>query len=195
MISLDILTIGNLVRDQEGNIIEANSTSTLIRTDDMNIVVDTSSRERKANLKTAFKQLMVLPKDVDAVVLTHTHSDHVGNNDMFPNAKFIVHSGEKGQIKDARIIDNDLELTKGVRLVHTPGHTHGSISVFIDSELKYVIAGDAVPLKDNYLKMVPPRLNYDAKLALESLKKITSYADMVIPGHDYPFMTKGDVDG
>jgi N-acyl homoserine lactone hydrolase len=190
MISLDVLAIGNLKRDAEGNILEAHSTSTLIRTEDMNIVVDTSSKQRQADMKTSFKQLMVLPKDVDVVVLTHTHSDHIGNNDMFPKAEFIVHSGEKGQINGARIIDEDMDLTKGIRLVHTPGHTPGSISVFIDSDVKYAIAGDAIPLKDNVLKMVPPKVNYDAKLALESLKKITGYADMVIPGHDHPFMTE-----
>jgi glyoxylase-like metal-dependent hydrolase (beta-lactamase superfamily II) len=190
MISLDILTIGSLVRDAEGNITEADSTSTLIRADGLNIVVDTSSKERKPHMKTAFKQLMVLPKDVDIVVLTHTHSDHIGNNDMFPKAEFLVHSGEKGNIKGARVIDSEEEeIAKGIRLVHTPGHTHGSMSVFVDADRKYAIAGDAIPLKENVQKMVPPGLNYDAKLALESLKKIIDYADMVVPGHDYPFMT------
>jgi N-acyl homoserine lactone hydrolase len=189
MIGLDILTIGSLERDAEGNILQAHSTATLIRTDDRVIVVDTSSKDRTADLKTAFKQLMVLPKDVDTVVLTHSHSDHIGNNKMFPKAEFIIHSGEKGEIPGARIIDEDTELTKGVKLVHTPGHTHGSMSVFIDADIKYVIAGDTVPLKENVLKLVPPGINYDAKLALQSLKKVIDYADMVIPGHDYPFMT------
>ena len=190
MISLDVLAIGNLERDTEGNITRANSTSVLIRTGEMNIVVDTSGKEMKPALKTSFKQLMVLPKDVDMVVLTHTHGDHMGNNDMFPKAEFVIHAGEKGHIDGARKIDSDIEITKGVRLVHTPGHTMGSMSVFVDSDMKYALVGDAIPLRGNYSKMEPPALNCDSDLALKSIKTISNYADMVIPGHDYPFMTE-----
>ncbi len=190
MICLDVLAVGSLIRDSDGSISEAHSTSTLIRADDVNIVVDTSSRQRRADVSTAFRQLKVLPKDVNIVVLTHTHSDHVGNIDMFPKAKLLIHKGEKGDFRGAKFVDEDMEIAKGVKLVHTPGHTKGSMSVFVEADRRYVIAGDAVPLKDNFLKMVPPSLNYDMDLALESLKKIIDYADVVIPGHDRPFMTE-----
>lgn len=43
MIQLDILAVGNLERDEEGRILEANSTSVLIRTPDRLIVVDPST--------------------------------------------------------------------------------------------------------------------------------------------------------
>lgn len=190
MVELDVLAVGWLAYAEDGTIKEAHSTSTLVRAEGRTIVVDTSSKEMKPALKILFKQIGVFPKDVDTVVLTHTHSDHSGNLDMFPGAQVIHHSGEKGEIKGARVIvEETLEIAKGVKLVHTPGHTPGSMSVFVEADRRYVIAGDAVPLEDNYLKMVPPGQCCDARLALQSLKSIVSYADVVVPGHGFPFMT------
>lgn len=187
---MDVLAVGWLDFAEDGTIKEAHSTSTLVRTEGRTIVVDTSSKEMRPALKTSFKQIGVFPKDVDTVVLTHTHSDHSGNLDMFPGAQVIYHKGEKGEIPGARVIEEEsLVIAKGVKLVHTPGHTPGSMSVFVEADRKYAITGDAVPLEDNYLKMVPPRTCYDARLALQSLKSIVSYADVVVPGHGFPFMT------
>jgi glyoxylase-like metal-dependent hydrolase (beta-lactamase superfamily II) len=61
--------------------------------------------------------------------------------------------------------------------------------VFVDADRRYVVAGDAIPLEDNFRKMVPPRLNTDSALALQSIKNISQYAQVVIPGHGFPFMT------
>ena len=91
---LDVLAIGYLIRDETGKILQAHSTSTLIRADDRLIVVDTSSKEMRPALKIALKQIGVFAKDVDTVVLTHNHNDHTANCDMFPNAKVLIHSGE-----------------------------------------------------------------------------------------------------
>jgi N-acyl homoserine lactone hydrolase len=190
MITLDVLTFGNLVRGEDGKITEANSTATLIRADGRLIVVDTSTPYMRPAIKTAFKQIGVFPKDVDTVVLTHSHSDHIGNLDMFQNAKVLIRAEEAGNIEGAEAVSSDMTIAKGVRLVHTPGHTKGSMSVFADGDLKYAVVGDAIPLKDNVKKMVPPGVNHDADLAMKSIKTIIEYADMVIPGHDSPFMTR-----
>ena len=184
-INLDVLAVGNLVRDGS-TILEAHSTSTLIRTGERNIVVDTSSQFLRPAVKDSLKQLCVLPKDVDTVVFTHAHHDHIENADLFPKAKIYVRTEEdcdKG-IK----VDKDMELCPGVKLVHTPGHTAGSMSVFVTSERKYAITGDAVPLQDNVLKMTAPGINTDRDLAIKSIKAIVSFADVIVPGHGFPFM-------
>ena len=51
MIKLDILAVGSLKRDEDGSILEAHSTSTMIRTDDRIIVVDTSSKFLRPAIK------------------------------------------------------------------------------------------------------------------------------------------------
>ena len=189
MIQLDILAVGYLERDPDGKILKADSTSVLVRTPKHTIVVDPSTKYMKPFLKTSFKQIGVFIKDVDIVVLTHTHEDHIENLDMFPKAKVYVHSGADREIPGATVVDSDVfELCEGVKLVHTPGHCPEEMSVFVDADRHYVIAGDAVPLDDNFTKNIAPRLNTDEKQALESIKKIRDYADVVIPGHGFPFM-------
>ena len=190
MIALDILAVGDLQRDEEGNILKADSTSVLIRAPGHTIVVDPSTRYMKPFLKTSFKQIGVFIKDVDTVVLTHSHADHIENLDMFPKAKVYMHSGASVEVPRAILLDDDeFELCKGVRLVHTPGHCPEEISVFVEADRRYVIAGDTIPLEDNFFKNIPPRLNCDPELALQSIKKIRDYADVIIPGHGFPFMT------
>lgn len=190
MIQLDILAVGDLQRDEDGNILKADATSVLIRTPKHTIVVDPSTKYMRAFVKTSFKQIGVFPKEVDIVVLTHVHHDHIENLDMYQKAKVYVHSGSDEEIPGAVVIDKDeYQLCEGVKLVHTPGHCPEEMSVFVEADRKYVVAGDAIPLEDNFFKMIPPRLNVDPALALESIKKIGNYADVIIPGHGFPFMT------
>ena len=184
---LDVLVIGDLVREGD-TILEAHSTSTLIRAGDVNIVVDTSSEEMLPAIRTSFKQIGVLPKDVSIVVLTHTHHDHCENNGLFKKAKFYVRKEECPDEKGFIPVTEDIEIAPGVRLKHTPGHTEGSMSVLVEGDRRYAIAGDAIPLEDNFRRMVPPRLNIDAKKAMESIKSLTDYADVIIPGHGPPFL-------
>lgn len=191
MIQLDILVVGNLERDDDGKILKADSSSVLIRTPDHTIVVDPSTKYMRPFLKTSFKQIGVFMKDVDTVVLTHTHSDHIENLDLFPKAKVYVHSGAETVIDRATVIDGDeFQLCDGVKLVHTPGHCDEEMSVFVDADRRYVIAGDAIPLENNFFKNEPPKLNNDPERALESIKKIRGYADVIVPGHGFPFMTE-----
>ncbi len=190
MIQLDILAVGDLERDADGNVTKADSTSVLIRAQGHTIVVDPSTRYMEPAVRTAFKQIGVFPKDVDTVVLTHTHADHMENLGFYRNARVYVHSGGDVDVPGATVVDvPEYELCRGVKLVHVPGHTMDSMAVFVDADRHYVVAGDAVPLEDNLRRGVPPALNVDGILALESIKKIGRYADVVIPGHGFPFMT------
>ena len=194
MNSLDILVLGHLERNEDGSVrlTDTWSTSTLIRTDDgHNIVVDTSNGFMAPAIRTSFKQIgKIFPEDVDIVVLTHCHPDHIGNNAMFKDAVFYVHEGEDCDIPGARIVKEDMEIAKGVRLVFTPGHSDGSMSVFVESDRRYAIAGDAIPLRDNYDLNVIPALHTDAEAAAASMRKISEYADVIIPGHGQPFRTR-----
>ncbi len=194
MNSIDVLVLGYLERFEDGsvNLKETWSTSSLIRTDDGHvIVVDTSSDFMRSPIKSAFKQIgKIFPDDVDMVVLTHCHTDHIGNVSLFKNATVYVHEGEECTIPDAKIVKEDTEIAKGVRLVHTPGHSDGSMSVFVEADRRYAIVGDAAPLKDNFTKRIIPALHTDAEAARASLEKIAEWADVVVPGHDKPFKVR-----
>lgn len=188
MNQLDVLVIGSLLRDEDGNILKADSSSTLIRAGNRLIVVDTSSRDMRPAIKTAFRQIGVFMKDVDTVILTHHHDDHCQNLDLFPNAKVYIHSGEDEPFPGAEVIEGDAMIAKGVELRYTPGHTWDSMSVFVEGvDRNYVIAGDAIPLEDNFKKNVPPKLHVCEDLAMKSIKTISDYADVIVPGHGAPF--------
>ena len=193
MTVLDILAVGMLDRSETGEVLEAHSTSTLIRSGDSMIVVDTSSKYMRPALRTSFRELGLFPKDVDTVVITHWHDDHLENLDMYPNAEIYAWDGPAADadLRNINIINDELKLCDGVTLVHTPGHTMDSTSVFVEGDdRRYAVVGDAIPLEENYRKMVPPRLNVDPDLAMKSIKSIAGFADVIVPGHGFPFMTR-----
>jgi glyoxylase-like metal-dependent hydrolase (beta-lactamase superfamily II) len=119
----------------------------------------------------------VRPEEIDVVILTHLHWDHVGKVAVFSNAEVIVSQDElrfaldplpclyvayealqAGMqpeflkvIERIRTVDmKEKEIIKGVRVVPLPGHTPGSIGVVVDTERgPHVITGDAVPMYGN----------------------------------------------
>ncbi len=96
--------------------------------------------------------------------------------------------------KVRRIEGTHEELAPGVDVIHTPGHSRGSISLVARTEHgTWVMAGDALPTPDNYVAWVPPGINYDPEVALESMKKIVDTADTIVPGHGPPFKKDGDL--
>ena len=186
-----VIKPGILVRNNLGMILQASSTVTLVQGEGHNIIVDTGlpreSQEIIANLSA--RNLSV--DDIDLVINTHLHGDHMGNNGMFSEAEFIAHAKEfPARLPNVKVIEGDYEVCKNVRTIETPGHSHGSVSVVVEVPKEgktYVIAGDALPVRDNYLKWVPPGIHYDRDIALASMERIVKLADIVVPGHDFPF--------
>lgn len=121
------------------------------------------------------------PQDIDTVINTHPHPDHCGNNHLFSHALRMM-------LADGEII------APGVWTMATPGHTLDSISIVVEAAKSFnvmasvlVIAGDALPTLNNFLKGVPPALHVDRNLAISSMSRIIEIADIVVPGHDKPF--------
>jgi glyoxylase-like metal-dependent hydrolase (beta-lactamase superfamily II) len=167
-------------------ILEAHSSVTMVTWPEHIMIVDTSDRDYRARVVDALSANEVDPDQVDIVVNTHLHSDHCANNDLFRYAVQMAHVKER---PDRRFVSvaTDHELYPGIDLVHTPGHTPGTMSVFVDADRRYAIVGDAIPTFENVRRWVPPGIVSDADAALRSMKKIIAYADVVVPGHDTPF--------
>jgi glyoxylase-like metal-dependent hydrolase (beta-lactamase superfamily II) len=191
-----VLKPGFLKRDRFGSILDARSTVTLISGNDLNIIVDTGTSEEKQDILTSLRANGLVPEDINILINTHSHPDHSGNNDLFVNAKFIGHRKEYwGLIAQDKceILRKDTEIAAEITIVETPGHTVGSTTIFLTGTISdlpsttIAISGDALPILDNYLKWVPPAINFDPNIALQSMNKIVSMADIIIPGHDAAF--------
>ncbi len=197
-----VIKPGIVVRDRFGYILDARSTVTLISGGDLDIVVDTGVTDERDAIIAGLRRYDLTPADIDILINTHSHIDHTGNNELFSKARFIGHESEDwGTLPNNKcdLIKKNMEIYAGINIIETPGHTKGSVTVLLlgldtnDLKHRFAITGDALPIMDNYLKWVPPGINYDPKLALESMKKIVDNAEMIIPGHDKPFkIIKGD---
>lgn len=87
------------------------------------------------------------PRDIDLVVLTHGHIDHVGCLDQVTHCPILTSAAERAfdrpiYFEDVRpldwpparyhLIDSDLTICTGFRLLMTPGHSPGHISAWVD---------------------------------------------------------------
>jgi len=121
---------------------------------DKNILIDTSNPLNKKELVESLVELDVDYEDL-TVINTHCHIDHIGNNGLFKEVvmhkldaeAYESHSLEayyftppefkiKKKLKDGEVI-------KGLIIIHTPGHTKGSICL-LDDKNKVLFSGDTI---------------------------------------------------
>lgn len=142
--------------------------------------------------------------DVDIVINTHLHDDHCGNNSLFSSAKFYAHAKEIEFCRNPHPIDHrydayfiedivfheitcDMEIVPGVKVIHSPGHTVGGLSVIVETvEGPVVITGfccNSRNFPDNG-PAVCPGVHLDAIAAWESIQKIKGLGVKIIPMHE-----------
>jgi len=181
------------------------SCNTVLIESSKRIIVDPGAREVGSwgVLESRLKGLGLTPSDVDIVVNTHLHGDHAGSNFIFRGKKLIVHEKEvlsklskwpeftEACIKPLEVekILNDTSITEDVKVITTPGHTSGSISIIADTpEGLVAIVGDAVMSKKDYLQRRVPEWVEDKEAYLRSVDKLRKLnLKIIIPGHDSPF--------
>ena len=86
-------------------------------------------------------------------------------------------------LKDGHGIEN-------FKVIHTPGHTKGSICLYKAGDVLF--AGDAIRTdKEGNLKLSPNIMNLNPQEALESVRKIAGLEfDILLPGHGVPAIGK-----
>lgn len=130
---------------------------------------------------------------IKLILLTHAHYDHanrIGDMADATDATVYVHKEEVNEIKNKGIgkiktIEDNDEIKIGkikIEVIHTPGHTPGSVCFLINN--KKLITGDTLFVENIGRVDLPEG---DAKIMLESLKKLKKLDDNieVYPGHDY----------
>lgn len=160
---------------------------------------DTTEDNLKKNnekLQWLLHQEGLTPEDIDYIFFTHLHTDHTGNYNLFPRAKFLMSSHEYGwcRIPNSEPLNDTDEIMEGVSVMYTPGHTRGHASVKVQLSDTVVIAGDALVSLTYLLKGKFWHYNrdyYSDKASQESVRKILDTADYIIPGHGSVFKNEG----
>jgi glyoxylase-like metal-dependent hydrolase (beta-lactamase superfamily II) len=186
---------------------------TLLRDDDVNVLVDTGHFGTRDWLLRTLKERKIALSDIDVVVLTHLHWDHCLNIDLFRRAKVLLGEAElkegflmdphepfTGAFKqvlkekmDVHTVRDGDRISAHTTAMLTPGHSPGHIAVCVrDGGKLTILSGDAVPNFRAYLREFPDISFYSRKMSRESIRKIKALnPEVIIPGHDSPFNNGG----
>jgi N-acyl homoserine lactone hydrolase len=143
--------------------------------------------KRAKTLASQLDALGVKPADIKGMAISHTHPDHVGNIELFPQTMLYVQKaeydwpGEGGapRFKPEHPVtklegDHDVFGDGSVVILSTPGHTpgHQSLLVKLPKIGAVVLSGDAVHFKDNWDNRRVPGMNFNKEETLASMQKI-----------------------
>jgi N-acyl homoserine lactone hydrolase len=143
---------------------------------------------RPKTLAAQLDQLGVAPSDIKAMAVSHTHPDHIGNVEMFPNTMLYVQKAEyewpgannEPRFKPGHPVtklegDHDVFGDGSVTILSTPGHTpgHQSLLVKLPNTGAVVLSGDAVHFKANWDNRGVPANNSSKEQTLASMQKLS----------------------
>ena len=145
----------------------------------------------------------LIPEQITKIVLTHAHFDHTGELQAFPKAQVLIGPGETkfiqrafgethgvlkkdfswDAIKELSFTDTkpfltftgslDLFPDKSVTIVPTPGHTPGSISVYVRTkQAQFLFCGDAAYAPVNIEKPVNTGYNDNPPISWETIERL-----------------------
>ncbi|MBR0839418.1 N-acyl homoserine lactonase family protein [Bradyrhizobium liaoningense] len=142
---------------------------------------------RPKTLAAQLEQLGLKPDDVKAMAVSHTHPDHTGNVELFPQAVLYVQKAEydwpgannEPRFKPSHPVellagDKDVFGDGSITILSTPGHTpgHQSLLVKLPKTGAVILSGDAVHFKDNWDNRRVPSMNVSKDQSAASMQKI-----------------------
>ncbi len=169
-----------------------------------NALIDELYEPSRAELLDALATVEVRPEDVVAVVNSHLHFDHCGQNPaLFGGAAtFYAQAAEIAAVEadrfytdstwalapadQRRTIRGDEQIAEGIRLIATPGHTVGHQSVLVEAAGRRVVIGAQVVWHAEELASeVASQANVDpiAELqsaAIESIRRVKALKPEVV---------------
>ncbi|XP_074555054.1 metallo-beta-lactamase domain-containing protein 1 [Halichoeres trimaculatus] len=176
-------------RSESGGTFRADGTISLV-TGPRTILVDTGGPWDRDFLLQTLKERGLDPGDVNLVVGTHGHSDHVGNLNLFPAAMMIVgyDVSEGDRYRPNKLSEGErFRVDEHVCVVPTPGHTGQDVSVEVKGTFAgtVLIAGDLFECcadEDSWRD-----LSMNSTVQEVNRQEALRTADVIIPGHGLPF--------
>lgn len=188
----------------------------IVEDDGLTLIDAGMSKDGKKILNFIEASLSRKPSDVKTIVLTHSHLDHVRGAfaiKQATGAKVAIHAEDAEYLSGRKVaepkgamgllfkilgpffkftpFEPDLKLNENDKIgaltvIHTPGHTPGSISLY-DQSRKMIFVGDAVLTRNAKLQGPPRMFTMDLKQANDSIAKISGFDfDVLLSGHGEP---------
>ena len=176
------------------------------------VLIDTGYISDFEDTKKFIRDLGVDLREVNLIVGTHSHCDHIGGNRKIQDlseCKIAMHKIEKSFMdsgddwatwwryydQEGEFFRVDISLEEGnhifldelkLEVIHTPGHGAGMIALYSPEE-KFLISSDAVWDGDLGVLTIRVEGSIAPFLALDSLEKLSTLeADRIYPGHGPP---------
>lgn len=159
------------------------------------------------------------PEDIDIVIHTHLHNDHCENDIKCKNAIFYIHEQEMDRVHNPRPLDfryeldfiedieaqgkiavvkeDELEITDGVRVIHTPSHTPGSLTILVNTAKGLAAITGFCVINENFdppaavrgmeMEVLAPGVHNNADEAYDQVLRVKNLADIIIPLHEPSF--------
>ena len=180
----------------------------LVESEGRRILVDTAHVGRRVALQEALAGRGLSAADIDVILMTHAHWDHVQNFDAFPGVPMAIHSWERQYASQPHVNDwatpqwtgaaiethpmqevsDGDELANGVKVIHLPGHSPGSIGLLVETAAGIAgLTGDAMHTAAVGVAGRSPLVFYNEAQAAESIARVMGESDLLYPGHDRPF--------
>ncbi|GAB6448949.1 MBL fold metallo-hydrolase [Bacillus cereus] len=167
----------------------------LLWNDEIAVLIDTGFPGQFEDIQVEMERVGVSVDKLKVVILTHQDIDHIGSlPDVFENGvsdiKVYAHELDKpyiegdlpllkdvhvenppkGKVSDTVIDGQELPYCGGIRILHTPGHTPGHISLYLKRS-KILVAGDSMYSVNGVLGGVHAPTTLNIMEARQSLKK------------------------
>lgn len=156
------------------------------------------------------------PADIDLVIQTHCHIDHIPLAPKYTRAKFLVQQAELEYHRNPpppavdprpcpevfldslnwEPVKGDYTVEEGVKVVFTPGHTPGGQSVAVDTAAGVTVIDGLCTTDANWnvpevladrMDLLNIALHNDPQQSYDSLVKIKRMADLILPNHEPRF--------
>lgn len=165
--------------------------------------------DKGMSLKEHLLRLQINPSDIESVVITHSHYDHLSGIVSLPdtkiyitedafnaaidpnntNAKYLAEAVQflKSQKENGAVVftnDGDC-VAEGVTVVHSKAHTSGDQLVILENDYgSYLFTGDSLFLRENIARNLPIGFGNDSDEAMRTLELCKVFKGSVMTGHD-----------
>ena len=135
------------------------------------------------------KKLGIAPEQITTILLTHTDGDHIGSIGLFKSPAIYMHKDEEQMINGTtakmgpfktkwkygpyQLFNSQDTLSIDglkIRIIHTPGHTPGSVCFVVNND--YLLTGDNLVVVNGKAEHFIEKFNMNTPQQIESLKNL-----------------------